>query len=94
MAARQSLESLVLWLYTYDKKLSQPFDNSLSNLLREPCFTKLVPEHVILKMDTIRIIGNKYGMARYPFHLKNKNGKLSARLLIYFDLSLVRAYLW
>ena len=60
MAARQSLESLVLWLYTYDKKLSQPFDNSLSNLLREPCFTKLVPEHVILKMDTIRIIGNKY----------------------------------
>ncbi len=35
-AARSSLENLVLWLYQYDKKLTQPYDASLHNLLQRP----------------------------------------------------------
>ena len=32
-AARTSLENLVLWLYQYDKNLTQPYDPSLHNLI-------------------------------------------------------------
>jgi type I restriction enzyme R subunit len=58
MCARQSLESLVLWLYQYDKKLIQPFDSKLQNLLNEPKFQALVPPYIWDKMDNIRMVGN------------------------------------
>ena len=58
MCARQSLESLVLWLYQYDKKLIQPFDSKLQNLLNEPKFQEIVPPYIWDKMDNIRMVGN------------------------------------
>ncbi|MCF9046588.1 DEAD/DEAH box helicase family protein [Acinetobacter nectaris] len=57
-AARSSLESLVLWLYQYDRKLTQPYDAALSNLLNDGKFKTLVPPHVWDKMDNIRMVGN------------------------------------
>ena len=41
-AARTSLENLVLWLYQYDKKLTQPYDASLHNLLNDLKFKDLI----------------------------------------------------
>ncbi|TEU25102.1 DUF4145 domain-containing protein [Alkanindiges illinoisensis] len=59
MCARQSLESLVFWLYQYDKKLSQPYDASLHTLLGQADFKALVPTYVWDKMDVIRMAGNQ-----------------------------------
>jgi len=57
-AARSSLESLVLWLYQYDKKLTQPYDASLHNLLNDLKFKDLIPPYIWDKMDNIRMVGN------------------------------------
>lgn len=59
MCARQSLESLLLWLYKYDRKLTQPYDASLYNLLHDKDFKGLVPSYVWDKMDVVRMAGNK-----------------------------------
>ena len=57
-AARTSLENLVLWLYQYDKKLTQPYDAKLQNLLNDLKFKDLVPPYIWDKMDNIRMVGN------------------------------------
>ena len=57
-AARTSLENLVLWLYQYDKKLTQPYDASLHNLLNDLKFKDLIPPYIWDKMDNIRMVGN------------------------------------
>ena len=57
-AARTSLENLVLWLYQYDKKLTQPYDAKLQNLLNENKFKDLIPPYIWDKMDNIRMVGN------------------------------------
>ena len=54
MCTRQALESLVWWMYQYDKTLIEPYEPSLFNLLDTPEFLKLVPEHVRMKMDVLR----------------------------------------
>ena len=57
-AARTSLENLVLWLYQQDKKLTQPYDASLHNLLNDLKFKDLIPPYIWDKMDNIRMVGN------------------------------------
>lgn len=57
-AARNSLENLVFWLYQYDKKLTQPYDASLHNLLNDVKFKDLIPPYIWDKMDNIRMVGN------------------------------------
>lgn len=59
MCARQSLENLLFWLYKYDRKLIQPYDASIYNLLYDENFKILVPHYVWDKMDIIRMAGNK-----------------------------------
>lgn len=59
MCARQSLETLLFWLYKHDKNLVQPYDASLHNLLNERAFKELVPGYVWEKMDLIRLAGNR-----------------------------------
>lgn len=58
MFARNSLENLVFWLYQYDKKLNQPYDASIYNLLNDVKFKDLVPPYIWDKMDNIRMVGN------------------------------------
>lgn len=58
MCARQTLESVVWWMYQHDKTLIEPYDATLYNLLDTKEFIKLVPEHVRLKMDLLRRSGN------------------------------------
>lgn len=58
MFARNSLENLVFWLYQYDKKLTQPYDASIYNLLNDVKFKDLVPPYIWDKMDNIRMVGN------------------------------------
>lgn len=57
-AARSSLENLVLWLYQYDKKLTQPYDAKLQNLLNDLRFKDLIQTYIWDKMDNIRMVGN------------------------------------
>ncbi|WP_180054477.1 DEAD/DEAH box helicase family protein [Acinetobacter sp. YH12113] len=57
-AARTSLENLVLWLYQYDKKLTQPYDPSLYNLITDVKFKEIIPPYIWDKMDNIRMVGN------------------------------------
>lgn len=59
MCARQSLETLVYWLYKYDKKLSQPYDAKLQNLLNDSTFRQIIPSYIWEKMDTLRMAGNQ-----------------------------------
>ncbi len=54
-AARTSLK-VVLWLYQYDKKLTQPYDASLHNLLNDLKFKDLIPPYIWDKMDNIRMV--------------------------------------
>lgn len=56
--ARTSLENLVLWLYKYDKKLTQSYDAKLQNLLNDLKFKDLIPPYIWDKMDNIRMVGN------------------------------------
>ena len=58
MFARNSLENLVFWLYQYDKKLTQPYDASLHNLINDIKFKELIPSYIWDKMDNIRMVGN------------------------------------
>ena len=64
MCTRQALESLVWWMYQYDKTLIEPYEPSLFNLLDTPEFLKLVPEHVRIKMDVLRRSGNNAAHAK------------------------------
>lgn len=57
-AARTSLENLVYWLYQYDKKLTQPYDASIYNLLNDAKFKEIIPPYIWDKMDNIRMVGN------------------------------------
>ena len=57
-AARSSLENLVLWLYQYDKKLTQSYDAKLQNLMNDLKFKDLIPPYIWDKMDNIRMVGN------------------------------------
>ena len=57
--ARRTLELTVNWLYAHDPTLQMPYDDTLSALLHEPTFRKLVPQEVFLKMRVVKDLGNE-----------------------------------
>lgn len=56
--ARRTLESIVHWLYRYDRSLRLPYDNQLGALLHEPSFQNLLPQNVFQKTKLIQKLGN------------------------------------
>lgn len=70
---RQSLETLVLWMYEYDKKLTTPYDYNLHLLLNDSVFKTIVPDYVWAKMDTIRYTGNKVIHSNINSHITKQH---------------------
>lgn len=57
--ARFTLEAIVHWLYRFDNRLRQPYDNTLSALLHERSFQNLIPQALFYKAKLIKKIGNQ-----------------------------------
>ena len=56
---RTSLEFAVKWLYSADKSLTVPYDNTLVTLISDEDFRDLLPADLFVKIDYIRKIGNQ-----------------------------------
>ena len=56
---RFALESIVHWLYRYERRLNKPYDESLGTLLHEPSFQELMPPQVFQKARLIQKKGNQ-----------------------------------
>ena len=56
--ARRALELAVNWLYTHDKALKLPYQDSLSALIHEPTFRQVVGDALFTKARLIKDLGN------------------------------------
>ena len=57
--ARRTLELLVAWLYTYEKKLRLPYQDHLAALIHEPTFRATVGGAVFNKAKILKELGNQ-----------------------------------
>ncbi len=57
--ARRTLELTVNWLYAHDPTLSLPYDDTLSALIHDPSFRRLVPQEVFQKTRVVKDLGNE-----------------------------------
>jgi type I restriction enzyme R subunit len=57
--ARRALELAVAWLYTHDKALKLPYQDSLSALIHEPTFRQLVGDALFTKARLVKDLGNQ-----------------------------------
>src|SRR4051812_1775692 len=57
--ARRALELAVAWLYTHDKTLKLPYQDSLSALIHEPTFRQLVGDALFTKARLVKDLGNQ-----------------------------------
>jgi type I restriction enzyme R subunit len=76
MRTRHALEQAVHWLYTHDRDLRMPYDNSLGVLLTQPAFEKLLPPHIHDKARLIQRLGNQ------AVHGNGRVGHLDALRLV------------
>ena len=56
---RRAMEFAVKWMYSVDKDLHMPYDDSLAVLMTTEDFRAIVDEDIIRRMDFIRKVGNK-----------------------------------
>jgi type I restriction enzyme, R subunit len=57
--ARRALELAVAWLYTHDKALKLPYQDSLSALIHEPTFRQLAGDALFTKARLVKDLGNQ-----------------------------------
>jgi type I restriction enzyme, R subunit len=57
--ARRALELAASWLYTHDKALKLPYQDSLSALIHEPTFRQLVGDALFTKARLVKDLGNQ-----------------------------------
>lgn len=57
--ARLALEVTVKWMYRSDNTLRSPYETTLSALIHEPTFRKLVGNAIVTKAKIIKDLGNK-----------------------------------
>lgn len=57
-AARKSLEQAVKWMYSVDRDLHRPYDDSIQVLVHEPTFVNAVPYDIQTAMQTVIKVGN------------------------------------
>lgn len=57
--ARRTLELAVNWIYTHDPSLALPYDDTLSALLHDAEFRRLVPQDVWVKTRVVKDLGNE-----------------------------------
>lgn len=56
--ARRALELAVSWLYTHDKALKLPYQDTLSALIHEPTFRAVVGDALFTKARLVKDLGN------------------------------------
>ncbi|MTI12337.1 DUF4145 domain-containing protein, partial [Sansalvadorimonas verongulae] len=66
---RNYLELVVRWIYR-DQRLEQGYRASLYDLIKDDVFQSVIPTSVTLKMDALRIHGNR---AAHGDHIKPKD---------------------
>src|SRR5689334_12915552 len=79
--ARRTLELAVRWLYANDDTLDHPYDDTLSALIHEPSFRRLVPQEVFVKARLLKDLGNEAVHSRR--NLEEKDGLVAARELFH-----------
>lgn len=68
-SARFTLETVLHWLYRFDKSLQRPCDTSLNALLHAPGMQNLLPQPVFQKARLIQKQGNQAAHAKRPVKL-------------------------
>lgn len=58
MYARFTLEAALKWMYDNDEELEQPWEKTLSAMLKERSFTSFTPPHILKSCEIIRKQGN------------------------------------
>lgn len=56
--ARLALEVVVKWMYRHDRALRSPYETTLSALIHEPTFRKLVGDALVAKGKVVKDLGN------------------------------------
>ncbi len=62
--SRSALEFTVNWLYANDSALTKPFNDNLSSLIHEPCFTDIIEPSMLREINVIRLVGNNAAHGR------------------------------
>ena len=88
--ARRTLEIGVKWLYEHDDTLDKPYDDTLSALLHEPTFRRLVPQEVFVKARLLKDLGNL--AVHSNRQIGERDGLAAARELFHVLYWLARTY--
>lgn len=79
---RKALERAVVWMYKNDADLTLPYDTTLNSLLHEESFVKALHPALILKVNTIKKLGNMAAHESTP--LSDTDAINSTRELFHF----------
>ena len=88
--ARRTLELTVNWLYAHDPTLALPYDDTLSALIHEPTFRKLVPQEVFVKTRVIKDLGNEAVHSSRP--VETRDSEQATKELFHLLYWLARTY--
>jgi type I restriction enzyme, R subunit len=88
--ARRALELAVSWLYTHDKTLKLPYQDSLSALIHEPTFRLLVGDAMFTKARLVKDLGNQ--AVHSTRKVATTDALAATRELFHFCFWLARTY--
>jgi len=88
--ARLALETAITWMYEADKTLREPYQDTLSALIHEPTFRKLVGNALVTKAKIIKDLGNRAVHDTKP--VSEQSATTAVRELFHFSYWLTRTY--
>jgi len=86
--ARLALETAVRWMYRADQSLREPYQETLSALIHEPTFRKLVGNARVTKAKIVKDLGNR--AVHDTRAVAEQNAVTSVRELFHFSYWLTR----
>lgn len=89
--ARLALETAIKWMYEADPTLRSPYDDTLSALIHEPSFRKLVGSGLVTKAKLIKDLGNR-AVHDSRKQVSEQSSITALRELFHFSYWLVRTY--
>ncbi len=87
---RQTLESVVAWLYKSDASLKLPYQDNLSALIHEPTFKTTVGQKIFVKAKLIKDLGNLAAHSHKP--LQQRDSMVAVGELFHICFWLARTY--
>lgn len=88
--ARLALETAVSWMYEADNSLREPYQETLSALIHEPTFRKLVGSALVTKAKIIKDLGNR--AVHDTRAVSEQSATTAVRELFHFSYWLTRTY--